>query len=154
MKSIVLTIATLFSANGFAIDRNSACVIFSENACIINPTQNEALLEVHYPNLSVCGLKILPAVQRGVATELPMMDIAADLKGTVRDSSVGQTIELTLTMNERVSAAILTDVGPNDLFVAPITLKTKSGKPIGQLIAEELGANGNLVVVPVLCDRN
>ena len=62
------------------------------------------------------------------------------------------TIGLGTWFSILISAVTLFGVGPNTLYVAPVSITTKSGEALDPVIRTHLGQNGKLIVVPVLCN--
>jgi hypothetical protein len=148
MKKLILIILVL-ATTSFA--RTPDCTMFNSQACIAASDTSEFVIYVHYSNMRICGLEMLPALGNDLADQSMIEGLAEDLKVLVADSSVGGVFEEPIVLTE-AHDKLSSGVGPNTLYVAPVSITSKSGEPLDQVIRTHLGQNGKLIVVPVLCN--
>ena len=129
----------------------SNCILMDRHTiCPVNSSASQRSIDVEYPNLGICKLRLLTS--KFSVSEEELGRLAAGLRFTLNDAFVGK--EIVLRPEVKVDLIEL-GVGVTQLYMAPVTFATKSGESLNRLIQRTLGSAEHgavlVVVVPVQC---
>jgi hypothetical protein len=127
------------------------CNLYSEAVCQLAVDAPAKKLRIHYSNYTFCELKIMgSAPEIGILTG--MDELSGQLVVEVHDSSNNQVYRQQPILDDDV---IRYGVGPNELYIADVVVKTRSGETLKHLMERTIGAhpqpNAFMVGVPVRC---
>jgi hypothetical protein len=121
------------------------CTMHRQTACIVNTSKAERTLVISYPNTVFCSVR-LHATEPWVFAE-GWTKLLKDLDIRMTGSFVPLTVHPTIQPQDEETVDF--GLGSELLYMTKVTVKTKSGRSLNEIIAKTIG--GDLVAVPQYC---
>lgn len=154
MKYLIRILQLIIITNSsFALGSEADCTITRETPCVINSKTSVRTIDVHYPQMMSCNLKLITTKDLVLVNELKKL--AEGLRVTLQDSSTGQTLELEPVISRN---KISYKLGDNTLFLAQVTVQTRNRESLDSLIQATLATKAKpnivLIAIPVACEQH
>lgn len=133
--------------------READCEFSAESACLLGTSRSYRGIDVHYPNLAACGVRL---VATRTAYQQELDKVAQGLVVTL-DGSEG-TLTPTVSVGNHANAIVYRFSTTHQAYVARLNLRTQSGESLKSLfqraLADTLGAGEpSFVALPVACEN-